>query len=61
MKLAQLPGWQLQQMAHAALVIQKFWRGRRARRANSLNVLEAFKGCITKVRGSSCSLAVGPG
>lgn len=49
MQLASLPNNKLQQMAHAAIVIQKTWRGRRARRANSLAGLEAFRGCITKV------------
>lgn len=59
MQLAQLPGYKLQQMAHAAIVIQKMWRGRRARQANSLNVLRAFAGCITKVWGDEGRLVQG--
>jgi IQ calmodulin-binding motif len=41
---------QLRAMAHAAIVIQSYWRGRRARRLSNLDTLNAFASSIVKVR-----------
>lgn len=40
----------LRDVAHAAIVIQRYWRGRNTRKNNSLHVLDAFSKCIVKVR-----------
>lgn len=50
MRFANRPNAQLEQMGRAAIVIQKYWRNRRARNANSLEILNAFAKDVVKVR-----------